>query len=376
MASMTRLAVLMPVASPWARETVLSLARLGAEVHAVDFASDPPDSYFSQSAGFQSADISRLRQELADVHLLRTPASGAARHFLAAPGLRSLLGRIAPDVLLTLYGGGFATLAWLSGFRPYVVYVVGSDVLRIGPLRTILSRFSLRNASRVIANGRYLAQRTREMERNARVKPLYLGVDTDEFSPGVPASRPRIVCTRGFLPLYNNGYLVEGLAALNGNAPRDLEVTFASPGPELPTVQGLADKLLPDALRQRIRFCNGLARAQLVEELQRSQVYISLSRSDGTSSSLLEAMACGAFPVISDIPQNREWVTPEEDNGILVPFDQPQALADALQRSLADSGWRARAAVYNRKKVVENGASARTMPELLGILEEVRAGVV
>jgi glycosyltransferase involved in cell wall biosynthesis len=205
---------------------------------------------------------------------------------------------------------------------------------------------------------------------------LYLGVDTDEFSPGVPASRPRIVCTRGFLPLYNNGYLVEGLAALNGNAPRDLEVTFASPGPELPTVQGLADKLLPDALRQRIRFCNGLARAQLVEELQRSQVYVSLSRSDGTSSSLLEAMACGAFPVISDIPQNREWVTPEEDNGILVPFDQPQALADALQRSLADSGWRARAAVYNRKKVVENGASARTMPELLGILEAVRAGVV
>jgi len=371
-----RLAILMPVASPWARETALHLARLGAEVHAIDFASDPPDSYFSQKAAFQSAEVDDLRLELAGVHLLRVASKGAARHFVGAPQLRNLLRRIRPDVLLTLYGGGFGTLAWLSGFRPYVIYVVGSDVLRIDRLRTFLSRLAFRNASMVIANGKFLAASTRRMEPSANVRCLYLGVDTDELVPGVHASTPTIICTRGFLSLYNNKYLVEGLAALNGEAPGDLSVVFASPGPELPAVRSLADRMLTPALRQRVLFCDGLSRADLIEQLRRAQVYVSLSRSDGTSASLLEAMACGSVPVLSDLPQNREWVTPEEKNGILVPFDKPDELAQALARALSDSEWRSRAIAYNREKVVAHGSSHRTMPELLNLLDTVAANRV
>ena len=364
-----RVAILMSVASPWAREVAMKLASLGAEVHVIDFASSAPDGYMSHGDEFQAAEVIALRTAVAGVEFLRTPAAGPSRHFLAVPAVRRILAKLRPDHLLTLYGGGFANIAWLSGFRPYVVYVVGSDVLLMGGLRALLSRHALGSAALVLANGRYLAERARALRPGLRVEALYLGVDTDELKPSDPVTEPRILCTRGFLPVYNNEYLLQALALLGDDAPPNLQVTFAAPGPDLVGAQALADRILSPALRARVAFRNGLDRKTLFAEYRRSQVYVSLSRSDGTSVALMEALAAGIFPVLSDIPQNREWVSPREDNGILVPFERPEILARALTRALRDSGMRARAASYNRQQVVDRADSSRNMKALLGILE-------
>lgn len=42
--------------------------------------------------------------------------------------------------------------------------------------------------------------------------------------------------------------------------------------------------------------------------LRRSKCYISATKSDGSSLSLLEAMGNGAIPIVSNIPSNREWI--------------------------------------------------------------------
>jgi L-malate glycosyltransferase len=363
-----RLLVLMPVASPWAREIAMQLQRLGAEVHSVDFASDAPNIYISKQDGFQKDDLRELRESISGLHLLASPTSGLSRHFFGVPALRRLITRVRPDRLLTLYGGGFAMLAWLSGFRPYVVYVMGSDVLLLDGFRARLARRALSSAALVVSNGRYLAERTRHLAPSADVLPLYVGVNTNELVPGVHSADPRIICTRGFLPVYNNEYLVQGLSALGDAAPQNLEVVFAAPGPDLPLVEKLADRILSPTLRSRVRFLNGLGRHALIQELARSQVYVSLSRSDGASFSLMEALACGVFPVLSDLPQNREWVTPEEQNGILVPFEEPATLAAALQRALGDAAWRERAAKYNRQKILEHADVSGNLSELLRLL--------
>jgi glycosyltransferase involved in cell wall biosynthesis len=50
---------------------------------------------------------------------------------------------------------------------------------------------------------------------------------------------------------------------------------------------------------------------------------------DGTSVSLLEAMGSGAFPIVTDIPANREWIVNGE-NGFLVPTDEEGILANRI----------------------------------------------
>ena len=57
--------------------------------------------------------------------------------------------------------------------------------------------------------------------------------------------------------------------------------------------------------------------------------------SDGTATSLLEAMSCGLFPILSDIPQNADWVDASRQNGMVIPLDQPQKLADAFAKAIA-----------------------------------------
>jgi len=58
-------------------------------------------------------------------------------------------------------------------------------------------------------------------------------------------------------------------------------------------------------------------------------VYVSTLFSDGTSASLLEAMACSLSPVVTEIRGNKEWV---EDgmNGFLVPVASSEKLAEKI----------------------------------------------
>jgi glycosyltransferase involved in cell wall biosynthesis len=62
----------------------------------------------------------------------------------------------------------------------------------------------------------------------------------------------------------------------------------------------------------------------------RAKLYVSIPESDGAPISLLEAMRCGAVPVVADLPANREWIS-DGSNGLLVnDFNRP-FLEEALQ---------------------------------------------
>lgn len=57
-----------------------------------------------------------------------------------------------------------------------------------------------------------------------------------------------------------------------------------------------------------IEFHEGMSHGEIVNLLSRSKIYISATKSDGTSLSLLEAMVYGAYPIVSNIPTNECWI--------------------------------------------------------------------
>jgi glycosyltransferase involved in cell wall biosynthesis len=69
---------------------------------------------------------------------------------------------------------------------------------------------------------------------------------------------------------------------------------------------------------------------------RRAAVAVSPSTHDGTPNTLLEAMACGCFPVAGDLESLREWINPDV-NGLLVDPGDPHALADAILTALEHS---------------------------------------
>jgi glycosyltransferase involved in cell wall biosynthesis len=362
----------MPLDSPWSREAALRLVEAGAEVHVIDFAPDAESArVLAHQDSVHGQGIRRLRESVAEVHFIKSRVTSKLRYFLCPRQLKRICRRCKADFLLTLWGGGWATMTYLSGVRPYAIFAGGSDILKLTGIRKKISAHAMAAADVVFANGHFFADRTREFTPRANVVPLYYGIDVQRF---VAVRRPQsplsIVCCRMFRSLYHNDYLIEALAEMH-DLPDGLQVLYTSTGPLLEPTRQLAKRLLPPSLYEKVTFLNGVSDSGMVECLQRSHVYVSLSESDGTSTSLLEAMACGAFPVLTDIPQNREWITPERNNGILVPLGQPRVLAEALQRALADAAWRDRVAEGNRQMVVERADGRATMGRLITVLDSI-----
>jgi glycosyltransferase involved in cell wall biosynthesis len=87
---------------------------------------------------------------------------------------------------------------------------------------------------------------------------------------------------------------------------------------------------------------------------------VSISEHDGTPNTLLEAMACGCFPVAGDLESIREWIV-DGENGILVDPGNPQALAAAVNQALSDGELRERAAAQNQAIIDDRAAHQEVM---------------
>jgi glycosyltransferase involved in cell wall biosynthesis len=92
--------------------------------------------------------------------------------------------------------------------------------------------------------------------------------------------------------------------------------------------------------------------------LAKADIYVSTSLYDGTSVSLLEAMGSGAFPVVTDIPSNREWIT-DAENGFLVPTGDESILAGKIVEAIRNKGLLVQANEKNRA-LIEQKANWKT----------------
>jgi glycosyltransferase involved in cell wall biosynthesis len=96
------------------------------------------------------------------------------------------------------------------------------------------------------------------------------------------------------------------------------------------------------------------------------------SRREGLPKSLLEAAACGRPIVATDVPGCRE-IARAGDNALLVPPDDPVALADALDALAADPERRRRFGAAGRRLVEAEFSSARIGHEMVGLYDRLLA---
>ena len=89
----------------------------------------------------------------------------------------------------------------------------------------------------------------------------------------------------------------------------------------------------------------------------RAHIAVLPSRREGLPMSLLEAAACGRPMIATDVPGCREIVRPDQ-TGLLVPFDDDRALADAIESLAQSQQRRARYGAAARRLVVERFSAA------------------
>jgi glycosyltransferase involved in cell wall biosynthesis len=88
--------------------------------------------------------------------------------------------------------------------------------------------------------------------------------------------------------------------------------------------------------------------------MARARLFVLCSRFEGFPNAILEAMACGAPVVATASPSGIKEIVEHGVTGLLAPPDDPDALADAMRRMLADAPLRARCVENARRAVCES----------------------
>jgi glycosyltransferase involved in cell wall biosynthesis len=170
----------------------------------------------------------------------------------------------------------------------------------------------------------------------------------------LPAGVPLVINARGFRPgSVRNDTFFRAIPHVLEQAPHTCFVCPAMAG-ESEAEHWISRLGMPGNLH----LLPVLPQRQLWQLFKLCTVFVSPSAHDGTPNSLLEAMACGCFPVAGDIESLRQWITPGV-NGLLVDPDDPKVLAEAILLALNTPQTRQSAAQINASLVDEKANSSR-----------------
>jgi glycosyltransferase involved in cell wall biosynthesis len=177
------------------------------------------------------------------------------------------------------------------------------------------------------------------------------GVDLEKFSPGKSSNVIRrlgwenkfvLLSLRSWEPIYGMDVLINAFAkaTLENN---ELRLILLGGGSLAPMIQGLINRY---QLADKIFLGGQVKQADLPAYYCCANLYLSASHSDGSSVSLMEALACGTPVLVSDIPGNLEWITPEQEGWVFQDGDE-----QGLKENILN-------AYYQREKLKKMGLNA------------------
>ncbi len=275
--------------------------------------------------------------------LLPTKLAGYAA---ALGAVKKELESFGPDIVNAIYAGGYGFIGAQSGYRPLVVSAIGSDMLIDYPssfVHRLQIEYALKRAALVTTDAESLSAAVeRAGVEPSRISEIYFGIDPSVFNREVRTGRGdgplRIVSTRNLYPVYRIDTLLDAFAGLSGKI--DATLVICGDGPERASLEKKAEEL---GAGDRVTFAGRLEPSGIADELKTADIYVSTASSDSTSVSLLEAMACGAVPVVTDLEANREWIRDGVSGllfrtgdaagltGAILNIDKDPALADSMR---------------------------------------------
>lgn len=284
-------------------------------------------------------------------------------------GAARAIRRTRPDVVHLHTGAWFKGVraARLAGVKRVVYTEHGREHWDPWLMRVLDRRASRRTDAVVAVSSRLAVYLARDVGvAHDKILTIHNGIDTSKFAPGVVSSdfRQSLGIPSDALVLGSVGRLeavksyetfLDAAKIVRARWPHPFVVVLFGDGSQRAMLEAHANQL---GLRDVVRFCGWTEKA--VEAYRAMDIFVLSSRSEGQSVSLLEAMACGVAPVVTDVGANAETLGPEL-RAQVVPSGQSSALADALlatlespsRRSISE-GARSRAVeLYSRERMIE-----------------------
>ena len=249
--------------------------------------------------------------------------------------LKRVIRQVKPDLI---HAGPIqrpALLTALSGFSPLVSMSWGSDLLKDanknGWMRWA-TRTTLNRTAVLLGDCDAVRQKAIGLGFPAeRIVIFPWGVDLAQFSPGptdISASLDgqfALLSLRSWEPIYGVDVVARAFIQAASQNPQ-LRLILLGTGSIAQSIYAILNN---SPVIEQVTFGGQVGQADLPRFYRSAHLYISASHSDGSSVSLMEALACGCPVLVSDIPGNREWITSGVE-GWLFPDGDVEALAHGM----------------------------------------------
>lgn len=241
--------------------------------------------------------------------------------------IKNIIKSFKPDIVHSHYVTSYGFLGALSGFHPFVLTGWGSDILVTPHKNWIfkqLTKFILQKADIITVDAQNMAIAIHKLAPSCddKTQVIQWGVDLEHFNTKNKTTSKSdlglqndfiILSTRNLEPNYNIDVIVNAFAKFSTQV-SDTKLLILGNGSQKEDITTLIRDL---GIENKVKFIGHTSYNEINQHYKSSDVFVSVPTSDATSMSLLEAMACGVIPVVSDIPANHEWVT-DKGNGFIV----------------------------------------------------------
>ena len=248
--------------------------------------------------------------------------------------------------------------------KPLLLTAWGSDILNTpnkGFLHQKMVKYILKNAQYFTSDSKYMADVMSEFAG----KPLNIlianfGININDL---LKIEKQNVIYSnRQLKKLYRIDKIIEAYGRFIGNNnPDKWKLIIGAEGEEKEMLIALADKL---KIKNYIEFVGWLEKEQNSYYYNIAKYYISIPESDATSISLLEAMAAGCVPILSDLPANKEWI---EDgvNGVIVKNIQSDFIKKASEIDFQ------KAQIINNQIIEEKGTKKANRQKFTSFYEQI-----
>jgi len=268
---------------------------------------------------------------------------------------RRLTRGIKPDLI---HAGPIQTCAFiavLSGFRPILTMSWGFDLMEDvhrNKWWEWVTRYTLKRSTFFTSDAIVTRDKAVAYGMNPEQTIVFpWGVDLKHFKPStskVQRSTFTLFCNRSWEPRYGVDVLARAFVKV-AQQNENVNLLMLGGGSQGHAIRQI---LQSGGVLERVAFAGQISQTVLPDWYHRADLYISPSHVDGSSVSLMEALACGLPCLVSDIPANKEWVV-EGENGWLFRDGDANHLAEKIL-----------AAISQRENLPEVGRSSRWSAEL------------
>ena len=345
----------------------------------------PHDYRFLSALAKTKHEVFFLQLEMPRLQVEDRPVPKNIRQILWAGGKHEFRWRELPRLILDfqrltreikpdlVHAGPVQTCAFiavLSGFRPILTMSWGYDLVQDADRNVWMkwvTRYTLQRSAFFISDAQVSRDKAVVFGMDPEKTVIFpwgvdlkhfspkLGSQSDDRKPPIANRKPKIVnhtsitlfCNRTWEAIYGVDVLARAFVKVAARNPK-VNLILLGGGSQSAKIRQI---LLSGGVLDRVHFGGRVTQADLPHWYQMADIYISPSHVDGSSVSLMEALATGLPCLVSDIAGNREWIS-DDENGWLFCDGNVDDLAEKINR-----------AIKNRRSFTKIGEAARRTAE-------------